>query len=375
MRALRTYLSKVKINHMKFVGSANRIPVNVFIILIVFAVASFTTLFAFYLTKQATAQTESAYIEQLKVLLNDTIQALQKGDTDTALVHLKLADQQTATTTKDSLSQLQTIKMLIADAIQALQKGDANSALVHLKLADQQLPSYNANKSQQNMNNTTKITFSTYNDPILGITLQYPSDWIKNEYSYNPATNNTVVSFFSQSKSASALGNVSGVSGNFVPYVDLFVFPSKNVSLDEAVNETVNNFDYNTIHVNVSKPITLKDNVPAHMLVYDTLIANDEHFKKMQVWASSGDKIYIITYTSEASLYPNYLPIIQKMIQSVELKNSQHQKITNNPITNNLLGNNTQQGAEKKKTTPAAKPFANGAEITGNTTTGVPWLP
>jgi hypothetical protein len=362
---------------MKFVGSANRIPVNVFIILIVFAVASFTTLFAYFLTQQATAQTESAYIEQLKVLLNDTIQALQKGDTNSALVHLKLADQQTATT-KNSTFQLQTIKMLIGDTIQALQKGDTNSALVHLKLADQQLPnsiqlSTKATRIQQNMNTTTKITFSTYSNPVLGIILQYPSNWSKSEYPYNPAANNTIVSFFSRSESASALGNVSGVSGNFVPYIDLFVFPSKNVPLEEAVGQTVNNFENNT-HVDVSKPIALKRNIPAHLLVYDSIVANDEHFKKMQVWVLSGDKIYVLTYTSEASLYPTFLPIIQKMIQSVELKNSQRQTTNNNnnnPITNNSLSANSQQ---QQNTTISTKPLTNGAEITGNTTTGVPWL-
>ena len=143
---------------MKFIGSANRFPANAFIILIVFAVASVTTLFAYFHAQQATAQTESAYIEQLKVILNDAIQALQKGDTNSALVHLKVADQQSATT-KDSLSQLQTSKVLIADAIQALQKGDTNSALVHLKVADQQLPSYNGNKSQQNMSIYNKYYF------------------------------------------------------------------------------------------------------------------------------------------------------------------------------------------------------------------------
>ena len=76
--------------------------------------------------------------------------------------------------------------------------------------------------------------------------------------------------------------------------------------------------------------LLLKGIYRAHQLVYDSIVANDEHFKKMQVWVLSGDKIYVLTYTSEASLYPTYLPIIQKMIQSVELKNSQHQTINNN---------------------------------------------
>ena len=92
--------------------------------------------------------------------------------------------------------------------------------------------------------------------------MQYPSNWSKSEYPYNPAANNTIVSFFSRSQSASALGNVSGVSGNFVPYIDLFVFPSKNVPLEEAVGQTLNNFENDT-HVDVSKPIAIKGNIPS----------------------------------------------------------------------------------------------------------------
>ena len=327
-------LPKLRMNLGKFSRSANyRISMSSFIILIVFTVSFTTTIFAYFLTQQAIAQTtQSGHVEQLKILLNDAILALQKGDTNSALVHLKLADQQ------------------MANSIQL---------------------STNTSRTQQNVNTTAKITFSTYGNPVLGITLQYPSNWSKSEYPYNPGANNTIVSFFSRSESASTLGNISGVSGNFVPYIDLFVFPSKNVSLEEAVRQTVNNFE-NNAHVDVSKPIALKGNIPAHLLVYDSIVANDEHFKKMQVWVLSGDKIYVLTYTSEASLYPNYLPIIQKMIQSVELKNSPHQTINNNnPVTNNSLNANSQR---QQDTTISTKPFPNGAGIAENRTSGVPWL-
>jgi PsbP-like protein len=355
MRGPGGYLSKLKISNIKFDESVNCTSVKSFTILIVFA-ASFAITFTYFLRQETIAQTQSAYVEQLKILLNDAIKALQKGDNNSALVHVKLADQQMTTSTNSST---QTSKTLIEDAIKALQKGDNNSALVHLKLADQQLPSSIQSSSinsaqQQSMNAATEITFSTYNNSALGITLQYPSNWIETDYSYNPGINNTVVSFFSPSQAASALGNVSGVSGNFVPYIDLFVFPSRNMSLNEAVDETVINFDNNT-HVDSSKPIALKGNIPAHLLIYDMTVAHDEHFKKMQVWASGGDKIYVLTYTSQASLYPNYLPIVEKMIQLFELKQHQQQP----QKTNNAL---------------AAKPLPEEAKITGNTTIGIPWL-
>ena len=347
MKSLLYYINllNLKINHEKFSRSANDISINIFILLIIFS-ASFSAIFTYFLTQQAIAQMLAANIEQVKILLNDAIQGLQRGNTNSALVHLRLADQQMAITGNSS-SSVQTTRTLTEDAIQALQRGNTNSALVHLRLADQQLPSSiqtSTNRSQQNMNTiaTTTTSFSTYNNPILGIMMQYPSNWIKREYPYNSAANNTIVSFFSQSETASALGNVSGVSGNFVPYLDVFVFPSKNVSLDEAVNGTINNFNNDT-HVDESKPIALKDNSQAHMLVYDVTIAKEESFKKMQVWVLGGDKIYMITYSSEASLYPTYLPIIQKMIQSFELKSSTTaSNMPNSPIIKNSMITNQQ---------------------------------
>jgi hypothetical protein len=49
------------------------------------------------------------------------------------------------------------------------------------------------------------------------------------------STMTPIVGFYSPSKTASALGNISGVSGHFVPYSDIFVFDSKNMTLDKII--------------------------------------------------------------------------------------------------------------------------------------------
>ena len=109
-------------------------------------------------------------------------------------------------------------------------------------------------------------TFLTYVNPILGLKIQYPSNWLIKEHPYNPAGNSTIVTFFSSSKSSSATGNISGISGAFVPYVDIFVFDSKNMPLNELINGTINNIA--KVNLNESKPITLNNgNNPAYMLV------------------------------------------------------------------------------------------------------------
>ena len=170
--------------------------------------------------------------------------------------------------------------------------------------------------------NTTTSNFLTYNNPILGIQIQYPSNWSVTENTYNPeAENNTIVGFFAQSKTSSELGNISGVSGSFVPYLDIYVFDSKNMSFDKIVDATVNKFRNNeNFVINESKPSTVKDNHPAHMLVYDAIVGGDEFFRKMQVYSMFGSKIYVLSFTSQHALFSNYLPLVQKMVISFEIQ-------------------------------------------------------
>jgi eukaryotic-like serine/threonine-protein kinase len=176
-----------------------------------------------------------------------------------------------------------------------------------------------------NTNTTATSNFLTYNNPILGIQIQYPSNWSVTENTYNPeAENNTIVGFFAQSKTSSELGNISGVSGSFVPYLDIYVFDSKNMSFDKIIDATVNKFHNNeNFVINESKPFAVKGNYPAHMLVYDAIVGGDELFRKMQVYVMSGDKIYLISFTSQQALFSNYLPIVQKMVSSFEIKKTQ----------------------------------------------------
>ena len=175
--------------------------------------------------------------------------------------------------------------------------------------------------------NTTTATsnFLTYTNPILGIQIQYPYNWSVTENTYNPeAENNTIVGFFAQSKTSSELGNISGVSGSFVPYLDIYVFDSKNMSLDKIIDATVNKFHNNeNFVINESKPFAVKDNHPAHILVYDAIVGGDEFFRKMQVYSMFGSKIYVLSFTSQHALFSNYLPLVQKMVSSFEIQNPQ----------------------------------------------------
>ena len=212
-------------------------------------------------------------------------------------------------------------------------------------------------------------TFLTYVNPILGLKIQYPSNWLIKEHPYNPAGNSTIVTFFSSSKSASATGNISGVSGMFVPYMDIFVFDSKNMPLNELINGTINNIA--KVNLNESKPITLNNgNNPAYMLVYTVAIGGDELFKKMQVWTINDGKVYVITYNSQAASYFNYLPTVQKIIHSIEITTTNQRTELNgsSSSSSSSITKNQQQQQQQSNAT-------NGETSSGNIVSGIPGLP
>jgi photosystem II reaction center protein PsbP len=170
----------------------------------------------------------------------------------------------------------------------------------------------------------TSSNYLTYDNPLLGIKMQYPANWSVREYAYNnSAAYNVVAGFYSPSKTGSQLGNVSGVSGNFIPYLDIFVFASNGMSLNDIVQQRINNFLNNSnfaIDSNESKPFTIHGNHPAYMLVYTVTVGADEFFRKMQAWTIFDNKMYVITFTSQQALFSNYIPIVDKMVNSFEIQ-------------------------------------------------------
>jgi eukaryotic-like serine/threonine-protein kinase len=129
------------------------------------------------------------------------------------------------------------------------------------------------------------------------------------------------VGFYSPSKTASELGNISGVSGHFVPYADIFVFDSKNMTLDKIIEGKIKRLQNDT-HFSIieSKPIALKAGQPGYVIIYKTVAGGDELFQKIQAYTIRNNKVYLITFTSQEASFSSYLPTAQKMISSFEVK-------------------------------------------------------
>lgn len=143
--------------------------------------------------------------------------------------------------------------------------------------------------------------FLTYNDNTNGFTIQYPSTWeIANQSGKN------IVLF------KSPLENSSDIFQETVGIrvVDL----TGGLSLDNFTNTNIKSLEQSA-NILDSTPVTLADK-PAHKILYST---NDERKNIMQAWTLIGNKVYLITYVSDATKYLDFLPTVQKMIDSFEI--------------------------------------------------------
>ena len=181
-------------------------------IIIASAIISISFICAFSMSHLAIGQQASlnSSVPLIKVLVGDAIQALDKNNTTKMIQNLNVVNQMLIET-KENSSSIQAAKLLLHDTIQAVNDSDVNRALVYLDLLGQQFGNQQSKGEPAIMvttgaSNTTSLNSLTYEHPILGITMQYPHDWTVRQYEYNPAANNTLVGFYSPSKTASELG-------------------------------------------------------------------------------------------------------------------------------------------------------------------------
>jgi hypothetical protein len=214
---------------------------------------------------------------------------------------------------------LDNTKFLVSNTIDSVKRNNISEALIYLNLANSSIPAEidpdsNNNKIQKSV---VKTDFKIYTNPFQGVQIQYPKNWTLVEYPYNALSNNTVAGFFSNQKTSSQLGNVSGVSGNFIPYVDLYEFDSKNRTLNVISESIKDQFNNETdFAVNDSRLVSMSDAREGFEIVYDVIVGREENLKKIQVYTIIDDKVYTISFTSQRDLFDEYLPSINYMIST-----------------------------------------------------------
>jgi hypothetical protein len=147
-------------------------------------------------------------------------------------------------------------------------------------------------------------TMSLYRNPGANFEIKYPSSWEKREY---PAAENSSIIEF--------LGPSTGVEPR-TPSVNIFIFPSGNQSVEQAVSEVVDELE--DIPVNSTTMQLSELNVTARVLEYIVSTAHQE-FHKLQLWIERPERTYVITYTNLPDKFSAYLPQFMEMITTLKL--------------------------------------------------------
>ncbi len=148
-------------------------------------------------------------------------------------------------------------------------------------------------------------TMSLYTNPGGSFEINYPSSWEKREF---PAAENSSIIEF--------LGPSTGVEP-CTPSVNVFIFQSGNQSVEQAVNEVIDELE--DIQVNSTTMKLSELNVTAHVLEYMVSTAHQE-FHKLQLWIERPQRTYVITYTNLPDKFSAYLPQFMEMIATIKIR-------------------------------------------------------
>jgi serine/threonine-protein kinase len=160
-----------------------------------------------------------------------------------------------------------------------------------------------------NNNNGTHPSYLIYENPADKINITYPSNWQKIEYP----------------PGAMGYGVGHRIIANFLAPLS----SSDNWRGSMTIQISSQSDVKNIIPQNATATITKLGDHRAFKLEYASnermyLNSNLSKFntinlKIMQVWTTMGDNTYLLTYSAEASKYQQYLPVIQRMLNSFKV--------------------------------------------------------
>ena len=163
-----------------------------------------------------------------------------------------------------------------------------------------------------NNNNSATInpTFSTYENPVYGVRIQYPSNWQKMDFDGHYGNNSLPIAGFIPPSE-----NDSGLLENLLIVVKKL--HSQNTPIKQFADSLVSSYKSNLHNFQLIElnPLTTPALNSAYKIEY-THSSDMLMLKTMEVWTISGGIAYMISYNADSSDFSNYLPIIQKMIDS-----------------------------------------------------------
>ena len=161
--------------------------------------------------------------------------------------------------------------------------------------------------------------FTNYTNPQYGFSLLYPSNWINQEIA--PGANLTFLISFSPppqefGESVFVYMAIRNLTGN---NTSLKQFTEQEISFLERPPPATSITEGTSVRTILeSEPTTIAGNTPAYKVVYSEKVSGTLS-KIMEVYAVNKDKGYIMSYFTDTTIYDKYLPIVQKMIDSLNV--------------------------------------------------------
>jgi hypothetical protein len=144
----------------------------------------------------------------------------------------------------------------------------------------------------------------TFDDPMFGIKLQYPSTWTKIQLGQPQRSNvDLITAFFHRENQNSSILRIGIATQQLPQEGNLEIYTSNQLNAIKRVNATGIEDDKDTVA-----------DIPAHNAVF-----NLNNTKVMQKWLLKGDKAYILAYQASPDEYAKNLATFQKIADSLEI--------------------------------------------------------
>jgi hypothetical protein len=154
----------------------------------------------------------------------------------------------------------------------------------------------------QTMGSSTASGLVPYNNPNLGFSLEYPSDWQKEES----------LSFITPQ------GGTGDRSPEIINVVTE-VLPSSDFNLDSYTNAAMGQVESFENFQLLNSSSTTLGGLPAHMIVY-TFTDEQTPLQNLQAWTVKDGVAYVITYGGVPEEFDSSLPALQSVLDSFNLQ-------------------------------------------------------
>jgi PsbP-like protein len=145
--------------------------------------------------------------------------------------------------------------------------------------------------------------FLAYDDLITGFSIKYPPDWERAQHI---------------DKSITFIAPKESNSDTFPAGLGIiFKEVASNMSLSYISQTQLNTLKnlYPDINILESSDITFAGH-PAHKIIFTATDSTLHLRKAMQIWFKDDTKAYLITYKADVEKFPQYLPTIEKMLNT-----------------------------------------------------------